>query len=103
MSNQEIQQGKLYAVVAYMGFLCTLGLLFKKDNPYAQYHVKQGLVLFCLEVGVFLLTIIPVFFWLKIAGLVVFPLVSAWGMVQAGMNRCVRIPLVSGVADKIII
>ena len=54
-----IKDGKIYAMVAYWGFLCILPLIVKKENNFAVFHGKQGLVLFIFLVFGFLLKIIP--------------------------------------------
>ena len=49
--DKEIQEGKMYAVIAYLGILCLVPLLLKKENKFALFHGKQGLVLFiCFDV-----------------------------------------------------
>jgi len=102
--EKEIHEGKFFAMISYISFLCVVAMLLKKDNKFALYHAKQGLVLFVFEVASFILSIIPILGWLiRIFGLVVFGLVSLWGILQALMGNYNRIPLVSDLADKIII
>ena len=62
--EQEIREGKFFAVISYVCFLCIITLILKKDNRFALYHAKQGLVLFVLEVVAFILSIIPFLGWL---------------------------------------
>ena len=52
--QQMIEEGKIFALLAYLGILCLVPLLAKKDNKFAYYHAKQGLVLFIAEVILFL-------------------------------------------------
>lgn len=101
---KEIEEGKIFAVVAYWAFLCILPLILKKDNKFAVYHGKQGLVLFILLVGGFLFNIIP-FLGQIIWHLVLFVYIFffLWGTLQALAGKCGRIPLVSKIADKIIL
>lgn len=102
--QQEIQEGKFFAVISYISFLCIISLVLKKDNKFALYHGRQGLVLFVFEVIAFILSIIPVLGWLiKIFGVVIFVLVSLWGILQALMGNYSRIAVVSDIADKIIL
>lgn len=100
--KKEIEEAKIFAVVAYWAFLCILPLILKKDNKFAVYHGKQGLVLFIFLVAGFLFNIIPGF------GLVVWRLVSfvytcmfLWGSLQALMGNYCKIPIVSHLAEKI--
>jgi len=77
--------------------------VLKPNNKFAQFHGKLGLVLFMLEVIVFLLSIIGFLSWIKAAGLVIFGLLSLWGIIQAMLGRYYRLPLISDIADKVII
>jgi len=102
MESQEIQEGKIFATVGYWAILCILPLILKKDNKFAVYHGKQGLVLFIFLVAGFILNIIPVF------GAVLYRLVSfvylvfiLWGTIGALAGRQVYLPVVSPLAEKI--
>ena len=102
--DQEIKEGKFFAIISYISFLCIVALLLKKHNKFALYHAKHGLVLFVFEVAGFIISIIPILGWLIGSfGIVVICLVSIWGILQALMGNYSRIPLVSDIADKIIL
>ena len=58
--QKDIDDSKAFAAIGYLGILCFVPLLLKKDSPYAQFHGKQGLVLFIAEVVLFFINIIPV-------------------------------------------
>jgi len=104
LNEKEIQEGKFFAVVSYISFLCIITLVLKRDNKFAVYHAKQGLVLFVFEVVSFILSIIPLLGGLlRIFGTAIFMLVSLWGILQALMGNSCRIPVVSEIADKIIL
>jgi len=100
--EKDIQEGKFFAIISYIIFLCIIALVLKKDNKFALFHAKQGLVLFVFEVAGFILCVIPVLGWLiKIFGTIIFTLCSLWGILQALMGNYGRIMLVSDIADKI--
>ena len=102
--DKEIREGKIYAVVAYWAFFCILPLMLKKDNKFAVYHGKQGLVLFVFLVGGFIFSIIP--FLGQLVGSLVFLiylLAMFWGTIQALMGNYARIPIVSELAEKIVL
>lgn len=107
MTNQqkdrEIEEGKFFAIISYISFLCIISLVLKRDNKFALFHAKQGLVLFVFEVASFILSILPLLAWLKILGLVAFTLISLWGILQVLMGNYSRIPIVDKIADKIIL
>jgi len=100
----QIQEGKFFALISYFSFLCIFSLVLKSDNKFAVFHGKQGLVLFVFEVATFLLSIIPVLgLFLGKLGIVVFGLVSLWQILQVLMENFSRIPVVSNIADKIVL
>jgi len=102
--QKEIQEGKFFAVISYISFLCIVSLLLKKDNRFALYHAKQGLVLFVLEVGAFIISVIPILGWLiGMFSCVIFGLFSLWGILQAFMGNQNRFPLISDIAEKIVL
>jgi fumarate reductase subunit D len=104
LKDKEIQEGKFFALISYISFLCIVSLVLKKDNKFALYHAKQGLVLFVLEVAVFIISVIPFLGWLiGVLGVVIFTLFSIWGILQALMGNLNRLPLISDIADKVII
>jgi fumarate reductase subunit D len=101
---KEIQEGKFFALSSYVTFLCIIRLGFKKNNKFALYHAKQGLVLFVFEVAAFILSIVPFLGGtIKITAIILFSLASLWGILQALAGRYARIPLISNIADKIIL
>ncbi|MFH1190979.1 MAG: hypothetical protein V1670_02130 [Candidatus Omnitrophota bacterium] len=103
-NEQEILEGKFFAIIAYVSFLCILSLVLKKNNKFAFYHARQGLVLFVMEVAAFILSIIPVLgFLIGIFGYALFLLVSLWGITQAGLGIYCRIPVITKISQKVIL
>ncbi len=102
--EQEIRNGKFFAVISYVSFLCIITLILKKDNQFSLYHAKQGLVLFVMEVTAFILSIIPFLGWLiGIFGYTLFLLVSLWGIMQAALGIKSRIPIVTKISERVIL
>jgi uncharacterized membrane protein len=103
-NNKEIQEGKFFAVISYISFLCIVSLVLKKDNKFCLHHAKQGLVMFVFEVVCFIFSIIPILGWLIAwMGIIVFSLFSAWGVLQALMGNYSNLPGISGIAGKIVL
>lgn len=51
VSHQEdIEQNKIMAVLAYLGILVLVPLFAAKDSPYARFHANQGLVFFIASI-----------------------------------------------------
>lgn len=102
--EQDIKEGKFFAIISYVSFLCIISLVLKKNNDFALYHAKQGLVLFVMEVAAFILSIIPLLGWLiGVFGYTLFLLVSLWGIMQAALGIYCRIPFVTEISEKVII
>jgi len=64
------EETKLMAILSYIGPLVVVSYLAAKDDPFVKFHIKQGAVLFAIEFG----------FW--IAGIIVWPLMMLWGLVD---------------------
>ena len=46
LSDKQIMEGKIFAILSYLSILCIIPLVFKRDNHFVLSHGKQGLVLF---------------------------------------------------------
>ncbi|MBM3245329.1 MAG: hypothetical protein FJZ15_06025 [Candidatus Omnitrophica bacterium] len=101
---KEIEEGKILAVVSYWFFLCILPFLLKKDNKFAVFHGKQGLVLFIFLVAGFIFNIIPFLGWLVYRVIsFIYLLFLLWGTINALMGKYYRLPIVADIADKIVL
>ncbi|MBI5144164.1 MAG: zinc ribbon domain-containing protein, partial [Candidatus Omnitrophica bacterium] len=48
-NDKEVLEGKPFAILSYLWILCLVPLILKKENRFAMFHAKQGLVLFIGE------------------------------------------------------
>ncbi len=97
--KEDIIDGKMYAVLAYLSILCIIPLILKKKNPFVLAHGKQGLVLFVAQVGVMILSIVlPLIFPVLMFGLLIF---SFWGMIAVLRGEMVDLPVIAGISQKI--
>ena len=102
--EKEIREGKFFAAISYITFLCIVSLVLKKDNKFALHHAKQGLVLFVFEVVCFIVSIIPILGWLiAVLGLIVFPVFCAWGILGALRGNLTKLPVVADIAKAIVL
>ena len=99
-NEQDINEGKIFAILAYLSILCIIPLLFKKDNDFVLVHGKQGLVIFVGQVGVFILHIILGPWFLKL-GMFILLVFSFIGIISALTGRYIALPVVAKIADKI--
>ena len=101
--DKEVQEGKIYAVIGYLGILCIIPLLLKKENKFALFHGKQGLVIFIGEVGAAILNIIPILgqlIW--VLAVLVFGILSLVGIVQSLTGSYWRMPVIGDIAEKVV-
>lgn len=99
--DKEIQEGKIFAVIGYLGILCLVPLLFKKENKFALFHGKQGLVLFLGEIALGIISIIPFLGWFfGFFGVLLFGILSLIGIIQVLMGNYWKMPVVAEIADK---
>jgi uncharacterized membrane protein len=108
---KEIEEGKMFAAVGYLGILFLIPLLAAKDNKFAQYHAKQGMVLFiafiiCAIIAS-ILFIIPVIGWFllgPIAWLIVFiggVVLAVMGIVKSLQGEYWKMPVLGGWAEQL--
>ena len=100
--DKEVLEGKPYAVLAYLWILCLVPLILKKENKFALFHARQGLVIFICELAIGFVGIIPFLGWLVFFfGSVLFGLLSLAGIIQALMGNYWKMPVVGDFAEKI--
>lgn len=108
MVSKEVEEGKIFAFLGVfltiIGFLIVL--LAKKENKYAMYYAKQGLVLFIAWVIVWVvamvLIFIPILGWLVMILLYICMLVLwiiGWINALSGVEK--PIPIIGKYAEKI--
>jgi uncharacterized membrane protein len=94
-AGNDIEENKIWAAIAYLGILSLVVLLAKKDSPFAQYHAKQGLVLF---IATIILGWIPLIGWMLAFVNIVFMVL---GIMNAVQGKQTPLPLYGTLADKI--
>src|SRR5580692_8847117 len=98
-SKEDVLDGKMYAVLAYLSIFCIVPLIVKKNNAFVLDHGRQGLVLFVAEVATLVISI--VFSWALRPFLFILFVFSFWGMVMAIRGQSVELPVIAGIAEKI--
>jgi uncharacterized membrane protein len=63
-SGDDIEKAKGTAWLSYLGILWLIPLLTMKDNAFAKFHVKQGIMLTIIWVASSVLAAIPIIGWL---------------------------------------
>lgn len=95
--DNDVKENKAVAILSYIGILCLVPLLAKKESKFAQFHAKQGLVLFVVEIiGMFL---VPLFGLGALINLVAL-IFSIIGIVNVAGGKMSKLPLVGDLAEK---
>lgn len=89
--DKDIEANKSVAALSYAWILFLVPLLGKRKSKFAQFHAKQGMVLFAIELGASLLMWFPFFGQLLMLALVV---VSIMGIVKALNGEWWKIPYI---------
>jgi len=99
---KDIEENKILAVIGYLGILFLVPLLAKKESPYAQFHGRQGMVLFIVEVVGYLIAVIPFVGWFLSLILGIFTFVLAiMGIINAAGGKMKELPVIGEYAKKI--
>ena len=96
--KDDIEKNKNIAVLSYVWILCLVPLLGKRDSEFAQFHAKQGLVLFAVEIVASLFIWFPIFGQLLMIGLLV---ISVIGIVKTLNGEGWKIPIIYDWSKKI--
>jgi len=94
----DAEVNKNITVLSYVWILCLVPLLGKRDSKFAQFHAKQGLVLFILEIIASLLIWFPLFGQLFMLLLIV---VSVMGIIKTLNGEWWEIPFIYEWSKKI--
>ncbi|MFA6130929.1 MAG: DUF4870 domain-containing protein [Patescibacteria group bacterium] len=105
-SGNDVEEHKVVAAIGYLFILCFIPLLLAKDSPYAQFHGKQALALFIIDIIVSIF--VGAFGWFPIIGwllALVLPLallvLSIVGFIKAYQGERWNMPLVSELAKML--
>ncbi|MCL1791220.1 MAG: hypothetical protein FWG40_07675 [Peptococcaceae bacterium] len=100
----DAENNKLYAILAYIGFLFIVPLAAAPQSPFAKFHANQGLILFIVEISLSILSVI--FSWIPILGFIVSILcffgaigcliLAILGIVNAANGKTEPLPLIGG-------
>ena len=94
---KDIENNKVLAALAYVGILCFIPLLLKRRSKFAQFHAKQGLFLFIVEV----IAMLPFLVWIGWIAMVVAILYSILGVINAMDGKYWKMPYLYKYATKL--
>jgi len=96
--DKDVEENKAIACLSYIWILFLVPLLGKRNSKFAQFHAKQGLILFIVEIIGSLFFWFPFFGWLLWLVLVI---VSIIGIIKALNGEWWKMPFVYEWSKKI--
>lgn len=94
-SAKEKEDGKLMAILSYVGVLSLVPYLAEKDNKWVRYHAIQGVNLFIIEVILYIIRMIPILGWIVgWLGSIVTLVISIIGIVNVCNGEAKELPIV---------
>jgi fumarate reductase subunit D len=101
-SPEGLNEDRLIAAIGYLGILCVIPLLLKKDSKFAQHHGKQGLVLLISWLVLWIGNIIPILGQLVwMVGTILILILIILGMINALNGRFWEMPVLGKYAKQI--
>ena len=95
-SPEEIEDGKVFAGIGYLGILFLLPLLAKPENKFCRAHAKQGMVIF---VAWIICGIIPFVGWF--IGWPILFVLAIIGLIKALQGQFWKVPWLGDIAAKL--
>lgn len=94
----DMEEKNIFAALCYVGVLVLVPMLVRKDDPFVNWHIRQGLVV----LGVLIVSLLASA-WIEVIGNVLFltvMIVDIIALVQALMGKSWKIPLLGTLASK---
>ena len=99
--SRPSEERRMAAIMAYIPFLCFIPLIKMRDDPYAYFHARQGLVLFFVEVIAFIFSFphLSQLFWTVIIVACIGAAVA--GVIFAIQGKMYKLPVIGDLAEKL--
>lgn len=96
--KKDVDENKVVAALSYVWILVLIPLFLKKKSPFAQFHAKQGLLLFIIEIIGWLV------FWIPVLGqvlLIAVVILAVMGIKSALDGKYWTMPVIGKYASKL--
>jgi len=99
LAGDDIEKAKGTTWLAYLGILFLIPLLTLKDNAFAKFHVKQGIMLCILSIAIWIVGWIPFIGWLFLAVAYIYLVIMIiMGIVNSLGGKYWKMPILGGMA-----
>jgi len=93
---------KVLGIMSYLSVLAVVPYLFRRGDKFVQFHARQGVILFLLEMATWILVVIPILGWLANFILwIIWAVLSLLGIFGVWRGRKYRLPFIYQLAKKI--
>lgn len=97
----EVEQAKSTVWLSYLGILFLIPLLTLKDNAFAKFHVKQGIILTILGVAIWIIAWVPFIGWLVGVVVWIYILIMViMGIINSLGGKYWKMPILGGLAQQ---
>ncbi len=99
--STQVSNNTLMGVLAYLGPLVIISYITSKDNAFVKFHIKQGLVVFALEVIAWILASMLWSLWMIVNLINIATLVfSILGIINVVQGKMKELPIIGGFAKN---
>ncbi len=97
-------EAKVWAMLSYLGPLCLWSAMKAKEDGFVRFHVKQGIVLFILEILIWSLGALPILgLVLLLVGRLLCGFMVIFGILSAVSGEERSFPLIGAIAEKLVL
>lgn len=102
-SKEKVENEKICAILSYLliGIIWYFADQKMKKSQFAKFHAKQGIVLFIIDIIIWVIASIPIVGW--IAGpilWIIFVILLVVGIINAANGKENKLPIIGGFADN---
>jgi uncharacterized membrane protein len=102
-TKDQIEKGKVMGIISYISVIALVVYFLEKNNPYVQFHAKQGLNLFIYEAifysaDAILSGFLPFFGFIAYIGEIALAVLSLFGIVYAINGEARGLPVIDKIA-----
>lgn len=100
-AQPNTQEYKAIAALSYFNVLCFVALFLKRDDALVQFHAKQGIALFIIEIIAMLLTTTFFLAWLASVIFMGCIILSIAGIYYALHGQMKALPIIQDMVKKL--
>ena len=99
-TKPEPQNRTLMGILAYLGILVIIPLLISRHDEFVKFHIKQGLVVFCIEIVVWVVgwSFWPLWMVLNLVNLATF-ILAIIGIINVVHHQQKPLPIIGHLGD----